>query len=305
MADEHFPNALQRTAIRGAYHYANPQSTDGGSQAKLMAARAIELGFRKGVDVWALDFEEHALTSRDANQAWIRAFMSTARGLLGDRRLLYIGWPFYQQTCGTDVTLLRENPWWLPAYQHNDGQPHPLDAGVPFVPVLHQYSSRGGPKLSGLDVNRVLDVAGWNATVGAAPALDVADPRPLGVVHQPHATTGAHWTFNAGGGVFSYGCPFFGSIPGLEPPVKLVAPIVAMAATPTGKGYWLVGTDGGVFAFGDARFFGAMAGKPLNGPIDGIASSATGKGYWLHAGDGGVFAFGDADFAHAPWRKAA
>ena len=30
-----------------------------------------------------------------------------------------------------------------------------------------------------------------------------------------------------------------------------------MAATSTGKGYWLVGADDGVFAFGDAHFFGA------------------------------------------------
>lgn len=34
------------------------------------------------------------------------------------------------------------------------------------------------------------------------------------------------------------------------------APIVGMAATPTGKGYWLVGADGGVFAFGDAVMLG-------------------------------------------------
>ena len=34
------------------------------------------------------------------------------------------------------------------------------------------------------------------------------------------------------------------------------APIVGMAATPTGKGYWLVAADGGVFSFGDAPFLG-------------------------------------------------
>ena len=34
------------------------------------------------------------------------------------------------------------------------------------------------------------------------------------------------------------------------------APIVGIAATPTGRGYWLVSADGGVFAFGDAAFFG-------------------------------------------------
>jgi hypothetical protein len=35
-----------------------------------------------------------------------------------------------------------------------------------------------------------------------------------------------------------------------------IAPIVGIAATPTGKGYWLVAADGGVFAFGDATYLG-------------------------------------------------
>ena len=34
--------------------------------------------------------------------------------------------------------------------------------------------------------------------------------------------------------------------------VALRVPIVGMAATPDGKGYWLAGHDGGVFSFGDA-----------------------------------------------------
>ena len=40
--------------------------------------------------------------------------------------------------------------------------------------------------------------------------------------------------------------------------VHLDKPIVAMAATPDGRGYWLVASDGGVFAFGDARFHGSL-----------------------------------------------
>jgi hypothetical protein len=31
-----------------------------------------------------------------------------------------------------------------------------------------------------------------------------------------------------------------------------------MTATSTGNGYWLVGADNGIFAFGDAHFFGSM-----------------------------------------------
>ena len=38
--------------------------------------------------------------------------------------------------------------------------------------------------------------------------------------------------------------------------VNVNAPIAGMAATPTGRGYWLVGMDGGVYAFGDAVFYG-------------------------------------------------
>lgn len=34
------------------------------------------------------------------------------------------------------------------------------------------------------------------------------------------------------------------------------APITGITATPSGKGYWIVAADGGVFAFGDAPFLG-------------------------------------------------
>ena len=33
-----------------------------------------------------------------------------------------------------------------------------------------------------------------------------------------------------------------------------------MASTPTGQGYWLVASDGGIFAFGDAGFHGSTVG---------------------------------------------
>jgi hypothetical protein len=74
------------------------------------------------------------------------------------------------------------------------------------------------------------------------------------------------------------------------------APIVGMAATPDGGGYWEVAADGGVFAFGDAGFYGSMGGKPLNAPVVGIAATRDGRGYWEVAADGGVFTFGDAGF---------
>ncbi|MGO9028778.1 MAG: beta strand repeat-containing protein [Acidimicrobiales bacterium] len=61
-------------------------------------------------------------------------------------------------------------------------------------------------------------------------------------------------------------------------------------------GYWLVAADGGVFAYGDAQFYGTMNGHRLNAPMVGIAGTGDDLGYWTVAADGGVFSFGDAHF---------
>jgi hypothetical protein len=89
----------------------------------------------------------------------------------------------------------------------------------------------------------------------------------------------------------------FGAAPRLGAPRgELRAPLVGMAATPTGNGYWLVAADGGVFSFGDARFRGSTGAMRLHQPIVGMAATPTGNGYWLVAADGGVFSFGDARY---------
>ena len=53
-----------------------------------------------------------------------------------------------------------------------------------------------------------------------------------------------------------------------------------MARTPSGKGYWMLGRDGGVFTFGDAKFFGSLGLDGSAQAVD-IASRAQGDGYWL------------------------
>ncbi len=73
-------------------------------------------------------------------------------------------------------------------------------------------------------------------------------------------------------------------------------PVVGGAATPDGKGYWMVGFDGSVQGFGDALWYGDMSGEQLNAPVVGMAATPDGKGYWLIAQDGGVFSYGDAQF---------
>lgn len=78
--------------------------------------------------------------------------------------------------------------------------------------------------------------------------------------------------------------------------IDLNQPIVAMAPSPTGAGYWLVASDGGVFTFGDVAFHGSTGAIDLVSPVVGMWPLSDGSGYWLVAGDGGVFTFGDAVF---------
>ncbi|HEY3940963.1 MAG TPA: hypothetical protein VGL60_00640, partial [Acidimicrobiales bacterium] len=65
--------------------------------------------------------------------------------------------------------------------------------------------------------------------------------------------------------------------------------------------YDMVGSDGGVFVFGQAGgFFGSLPGLGVRvNNIKGIVPTADEKGYFLVGSDGGVFAFGDAPFENS------
>jgi hypothetical protein len=105
-----------------------------------------------------------------------------------------------------------------------------------------------------------------------------------------------YYTYEADGIITPFGNDNFLTYLGNLGATPLNQPIVGMATTADGGGYWMVASDGGIFAFGDAGFYGSMGGKPLNDPIAGMAATPDGKGYWLVASDGGIFAFGDANF---------
>jgi len=63
-----------------------------------------------------------------------------------------------------------------------------------------------------------------------------------------------------------------------------------------GTGYWMAASDGGVFSFGNAGFFGSMGSSHLNSPVVGLAQTSDQGGYWEVGADGGIFNFGDAAF---------
>src|ERR1700678_317475 len=135
----------------------------------------------------------------------------------------------------------------------------------------------------------VVSGSGWLTAAAAVIVLCVAAVVSFGV-------TGASATVRPAVPSAPAGVSAFGTAAAYGAPSQVNQPIVGMAATPDGMGYWLVAGDGGIFAFGDAGFFGSTGNMALNQPIVGMAATPDGMGYWLVAADGGIFTFGDAGF---------
>ncbi len=76
--------------------------------------------------------------------------------------------------------------------------------------------------------------------------------------------------------------------------LPLNAPVQSLVPTQTNQGYWLVASDGGIFAFGDAVFRGSMGATRLNRPVTGMVRF--GDGYLMVGEDGGIFAFSNLPF---------
>jgi hypothetical protein len=162
---------------------------------------------------------------------------------------------------------------------------------VPLIGLAARPDCRGYWGLGTLGkppgVGTVLHFGTEPFTVGAG---DIANP--VGITT---GFDGTFWVAQTTGGVTGpRGTATYGSMAGKT----LDSPIVGIASTPGGTGYWLVAADGGVFSFGDAQFYGSLPsiGVQPNEPVAGIAATPDGKGYWLMAADGGVFSFGDAQF---------
>jgi len=133
--------------------------------------------------------------------------------------------------------------------------------------------------------------------------VGVVGPRPVLLAEEsvtsmsPTPSGEGYWLFTDLGRVIPCGdAQHFGDLSALV----LGGRIVDSVATPTGLGYYMVGADGGLFAFGDAVFRGSvpevLPGVPLAGAIVAITATSTNGGYRMVASDGGMFSFGDAAF---------
>ncbi|MGH8999828.1 MAG: phytase, partial [Acidimicrobiia bacterium] len=136
----------------------------------------------------------------------------------------------------------------------------------------------------------VADSAGRIHDYGDAAASSAAVPLAPGeeVTSLAAITRHAGWRFtNLGRAIPFGGAPHLGDMSG----VRLNGPVLDSVATPSGRGYYMVAADGGIFTFGDARFAGSMGGIPLNAPVQSLVPDPDDGGYWLVASDGGVFSF--------------
>lgn len=83
-------------------------------------------------------------------------------------------------------------------------------------------------------------------------------------------------------------------------PSPVLVPEVLTMPTIIGNGrggYWIVKSDGAVFTFGGAAYYGGTNNDATGHPvITGAWPTPTGKGYWLVSATGAVYSFGDAKY---------
>lgn len=143
------------------------------------------------------------------------------------------------------------------------------------------------------------------ANEGSIPGLGKSVNNIVGM--SPTSNSGGYWLVSSTGAVYSFGnAQYEGSAGQINPKLApggsnsvSVSDIVGIASTPSGKGYWLVGADGGIFSFGDAQFEGSLPSKKIstNGIVGMFATNTSlAQGYWLVGSNGSIFSFGNAPY---------
>lgn len=154
------------------------------------------------------------------------------------------------------------------------------------------YCSRiGSPGEGWPDVQKALTAIGIS--------LNAVDFGIADYTGRPHLVIGSAFTQYANpatsGGDYDLSLTN-GIWPNEPEPNMLNKPAAQIVATPTGKGYYIVAEDGGVFAFGDAMFhdslpqLGIIPSQPVVSMALHEPTPGTVDGYWLLGADGGVFA---------------
>ena len=166
------------------------------------------------------------------------------------------------------------------------------DVLVPTGDGLYIYDGRSGAVVSSLAVNQI----GMQNS-----ALVVPDPGggvDIVMAGTDHSGNGVVFDYRvASGKVGNNAWPMFRHDPAGSGSMYGAPLTTTTCSAGSAKGgYRLVASDGGVFTFGDARFYGSTGAIHLAQPIVGMARTPDDGGYWMVAADGGIFSFGDAGF---------
>ena len=137
-----------------------------------------------------------------------------------------------------------------------------------------------------------LCAAGLMTLVTMALVQPLGRDAPAAASAAPAQSINNFWLATATGDVYTFGVESYGD-PGGAP---LNRPIVDMVPSRDRHGYWMVASDGGIFSYGDTRFFGSTGALTLNKPIVGLSPTNNQSGYWMVASDGGIFSYGNANF---------
>jgi hypothetical protein len=152
--------------------------------------------------------------------------------------------------------------------------------------------------LATLGAARGLGTVGENAGSG----VDFATMQTIVQRTRDWGLAGLMWLneaslFGSGVSLGQYGALIGGGPAAPPPPPPPAGSLPTVGTAPgAGSGYWLVASDGGIFSYGGAGFYGSTGGMRLNAPVIGMSATGSRRGYWLLGSDGGIFSFGDARF---------
>ncbi len=134
----------------------------------------------------------------------------------------------------------------------------PFESSSDAAPAfLHSFEVYAGTSPPGVVAGTDLPLLATTPTTGSGTTA-------------PTTTTGSGTTTPATGSGTTTPATGSGTTGHVQPSASTAPP---WPGNVSGAGYHEVASDGGIFAFGDAQFYGSMGGHPLNAPIVGIATT--------------------------------
>lgn len=136
-------------------------------------------------------------------------------------------------------------------------------------------------------------ITGYDVYEGTAPGAESTTP----VNASPLAPSATSYTVTG----LTNGTTYYFTLRALNAvgasPASNEASATLTATVPAKAGYWEVASNGAIYSFGSAGFYGSLPGLKISvSDVTDIAPSADGGGYHLLSSDGGIFSFGDTGY---------